>query len=287
MIAASPPAGGSFGFSAWHGRTAAMSTPHAHHDVEINLSPRPLAYRSAGTRIELPAGRPCAFWGARPHQLVEIDGGHPFGYVTVPLAVFLSWSVPERVTRGLLQGGVLVGAPADAASDLSAAFARWAVELASPDALDRRAAMLEVEALVCRMSRGAWGEGAPAAASGSRDLDRATRMTAYIAAHHAEDLRVRDVAGVVHLHPDRAAALFRAVVGTTVAAYVAQFRVAEAQRLLLTTDLPAEAVAREAGFGSTSAFHAAFVRHSGLPPARWRRAHGPDGPASERPTGDR
>jgi AraC family transcriptional regulator, melibiose operon regulatory protein len=263
-----------FGFSAWQGRTHSMPTPHAHDDVEINLSPQTLFYLCGGDRVRLPAGRPCAFWGARPHRLVDADGGCALSYATVPLAQFLSWSVPEAVTGALLRGSVLVGQAPAASAALDVSFARWAGELASADPLVRLAARREVEALVYRMSScGGWGEEAGGGVVSERAADRARRMSAYIARNHTRDIHVADVAAVIPLHPDRAARLFREVLGTTIASHIAQFRVAEAQRLLLTTDLPAVAIAGRVGFGSLSTFHAVFLRHSGSSPVRWRAAH--------------
>jgi transcriptional regulator GlxA family with amidase domain len=50
-------------------------------------------------------------------------------------------------------------------------------------------------------------------------------------------------------------------------------RLAEARRLLVTTDLPIAHVASASGFGSVSRFYAAFTSACGVPPARFRREH--------------
>ncbi len=57
------------------------------------------------------------------------------------------------------------------------------------------------------------------------------------------------------------------------AAYVQRYRVAEAQRLLVTTDLDSAGVAVEAGFGSLSSYHEAFASVCGISRTRLRRQH--------------
>jgi AraC-like DNA-binding protein len=272
--------GNTFGFVAWRGASTVMSAPHAHNDIEVNYCSSELVYSSAGKVTTLPADTPCAFWGAKPHQLVQIDEGHLMSFVTIPLALFMSWGLPETVKDGLLRGAVLVGSADARSGELAPQFDRWAGDLSRSQALARRAAELEVEGLMHRMSRGSWVETTDAS-TGTRssiDLDRAARMATFIAEHSGEDIRVADVAQVVHLHPNRAASIFRGVFGASVTTYLGQFRVAEAQRLLLTTDLNSAAIAARAGFQSLSSFHETFARICGTTPTRWRRLHGEPGP---------
>ena len=101
-------------------------------------------------------------------------------------------------------------------------------------------------------------------------------MATFISEHSNEDIRVADVARAVHLHPNRASSTFRAVFGSSVTTYLGQFRVAEAQRLLLTTDLSSAAVAARSGFQSLSAFHETFAKICGTAPTQWRRAQRSD-----------
>lgn len=256
-----------------------MSAPHAHNDIEINYCSSELVYSSGGRVTTLPAGTPCAFWGAKPHQLIQIDQGHLMAFVTVPLARFMSWGLPETVKDRLLRGTVLVGSPESDAGDSARQFDRWASDLARTHPLTRRAAELEVEALLYRMSQGSWVETTPASTPSSIDLDRAARMATFIAEHSGEDIRLGDVARAVHLHPNRASSIFRVVFGSSVNTYLGQFRVAEAQRFLLTTDLNSAAIAAEAGFQSLSAYHETFAAICGTTPTRWRKLHA----AAERP----
>ncbi len=101
-------------------------------------------------------------------------------------------------------------------------------------------------------------------------------MTAFVAARFREPIGVAEVAAAAHLHPATATAAFRAVTGTTPGAFLLRCRLAEARRLLLVTDADVDAVARRAGFGSTSSFYAAFTREVGEAPAAWRRGRRAD-----------
>ena len=91
-------------------------------------------------------------------------------------------------------------------------------------------------------------------------------MVRHIAEHFREPVTVSDVADAARLHPNYAMTQFRNVVRMTIGEYLAQFRLAEARRLLVTTDLRTNEVAAAAGFGSVSRFYAAFVAACGTPP---------------------
>ena len=171
-----------------------MTAPHAHNDIEVNYSTSELVYSSAGKTTTLPPGTPCAFWGAKPHQLIQIDEGHLMAFVTIPLARFMSWGLPESVADWLLRGTVLLGSPESTPGELAPDFDRWMRELVRTKRMERRAAELEVEALLWRMAGGSWVETMPAHARSSIELERASRMATFIAEHAHEDIRVADVA---------------------------------------------------------------------------------------------
>ena len=268
-------AGNTFGFTVWHGSPTLMTAPHAHNDVEVNICSGELVYTSAGRITVIPAGTPCAFWGAKPHQLIHVQPGARFAFATVPLAQFTSWSVREPLGEGLLHGRLLLGEPLDDtdARRLLDRFEQWGADLARPRPLLHRAVELELQGLILRMVEGTWTETLPASGRASRDLDRASQMAAFIAENATADIRLADVARAIHLHENRASSLFRQVFGSSVTDYLGQFRVAEAQRLLLTTDLTSAAVAASAGFQSLSSYHETFVRVCGTTPTRWRDGH--------------
>ncbi|WP_133541103.1 helix-turn-helix domain-containing protein [Microbacterium sp. BK668] len=257
-----------------------MTAPHAHNDIEVNFCAAPVTYESAGGSYTVPGGVPAAFWGSRPHQLVDISESEPHAFVTIPLARFMSWAVPAPATRRLLQGFILVGPDDEPWEGLPSAFDRWARDLFERREVPMRATALEVEALLLRMILGEWAATTTDRARSTLDLQRAAAMATYLAENLTTDVRVKDVATAVHLSPNRAAAIFRRIFGIGILRYLAQLRVSEAQRLLLTSDLTSEAVGARAGFGSASSFHETFLGECGTSPLRWREAHrNPAGPA--------
>ncbi|WGM18628.1 helix-turn-helix domain-containing protein [Paenarthrobacter sp. OM7] len=263
----------SFGFVAWRGNSSRMSEAHAHNDIEVNFSAAPVIYDSGGRTSVIPAGIPAAFWGAQPHQLVEMDPATPFAFATVPLARFLSWSVPPNVKARLLQGEILHGPSNGDYSGLEASFHRWAYDLYLPGHLGQHAAELEIQGLLVRLSLGDWSEAMPEHGKSSVNMQRAAKMALFIKENSGLPVRATDVAAAIHLHPNRAASIFSEVFGVGINAYLRQHRVAHAQRLLLTTDLPTAAVSARAGFQSLSSFHETFSAVCHMSPGTWRRQH--------------
>ncbi|QKJ20569.1 helix-turn-helix domain-containing protein [Microbacterium hominis] len=243
-----------------------MADAHRHDDLEINLSAHDLDYVIGGRVVSIPAQRPAVFWAGRPHQLVG-GGGGTATWITIPTPVLLSWGAGREALSRLLGGEVIVGSAAMTVS--SESTERWGRELAADDAAARRPAALEIEALLARLLQVAPAVPVERPAAG---IDRAGEMALFIAAHLGRAIGVAEVAAHVRLHPQSATRVFREATGVTISEYLLQCRISEAQRLLMTGDEPVDAVRVRAGFGSSSAFHAAFQRATGSTPLAFRRA---------------
>ena len=61
------------------------------------------------------------------------------------------------------------------------------------------------------------------------------------------------------------------VVGTTIGTYIARCRVAEAQRLLITSDRTTAEIAHASGFTAQSSFYETFRQVCGVAPGDYRR----------------
>ncbi|WP_125130460.1 helix-turn-helix domain-containing protein [Microbacterium sp. 10M-3C3] len=245
-----------------------MSAAHRHDDLELNLADADLAYVTGGRSVTIPAHRVALFWAGRPHQLVGGEGVTTT-WITVPMKTAMAWPVVRAAVADLVSGDVVLGA-----ADIAVTRHRghtWARELRDPDAAVRRPAMLEVEALVTRLLGAREPSNAVAPADARAASDRAGTMARVVADRFREPLRVADVAHVVHLHPQTAARVFRESVGVSIPDYLRQCRIAEAQRLLMQTDLAVDAVGQRSGFGSSSTFHAAFTAATGTTPLAFRR----------------
>jgi AraC-like DNA-binding protein len=258
----------------WAGEPAVMRAAHQHDDLEINLVAEggTMLYLFGGVPVEVGPGSVAAFWAAVPHQLVanSVTRAH---WVMVPFETFLAWGLPDSLGSRLLSGVPLVAPPSAALATDPANFAQWAADLGGDEPERRQIAMLEVEARVRRLALATVGEPVRRYSGSDPTLRQVIAMVRHIAEHYREPLTVADIAAAAGLHPNYAMPQFRRVMHTTVVDYLTRRRLAEARRLLITTDLPAAAVAAESGFGSVSRFYATFSSGCGVPPATFRREH--------------
>lgn len=251
-----------FGLACGLSLRPAMARAHRHDDIELIL---PLdgsaVLEHAGGRHEL-TNRSCAvFWAGLPHRVVDHDDGMAVAWLTVPLVDVLAWSLPAPFTGGMLRGGL---STFDAPPALEAAMDAWQRDIGASVALTH-AVRLEAHAWLLRAST------VGNASAPTRAHDAATEMASYVSKYFREPLAVADVAAVVHLHPSTAAAVFRRAMGVTIGEYLAQCRVAEAQRLLISSNATTSDIALRSGFGSTSRFYERFGRDAGMPPGAYRR----------------
>ncbi|MFI2486497.1 helix-turn-helix domain-containing protein [Promicromonospora kroppenstedtii] len=264
-----------------HGVPPVMARPHRHDDLELNLvHTGRLEYLFGGSGLRVEAGEVALFWGGTPHQLV-----HPcatptdVSWVHIPLTEVLRWALPTEHVAVLLSARPVVVPAAVLVRDVAALFASW-----HRDVLDgghRTVVMLEAQAFVRRVLDSPAGPAGAAGPAGSGPgaaevplsgaAARATAMAQYVAEHYREPITATDVARAVHLSPSHAMTLFKRVVGTTVGAYIARCRVAEAQRLLITSDRTAAEIAHAAGFTAQSSFYDTFRQVCGVAPGDYRR----------------
>jgi AraC family transcriptional regulator len=88
----------------------------------------------------------------------------------------------------------------------------------------------------------------------------------------AADLTLEDIADVAQLSPSQLVRSFRAEFGISPHRFVTAKRVAEAKRLLETSQLPVTDIAMALGFASPSHFSATFRRVTGVTPSDFRGA---------------
>jgi len=121
------------------------------------------------------------------------------------------------------------------------------------------------------------GAGATAVTGGAtaarRELIRP--VLAYIDRHRREPITLERVAGVAHVSPSRIRHVFKDVTGVGFKEYVTHVRMAEAKRLLLSTDLSVEEVARAISYTNVTQFYKVFDRSCSMSPAMYRRYYTP------------
>jgi transcriptional regulator GlxA family with amidase domain len=95
-------------------------------------------------------------------------------------------------------------------------------------------------------------------------------LQAWIPDHLDEDLTVPALARRACMSDRNFARAFRRETGMTPGSYVEKARIERARIALETGDLPVEAVARQAGFGTVETMRRAFRRQVGVSPAEYR-----------------
>lgn len=259
---------------------------HRHNEIELQYIERgAITQLLSSGRFTVAEGQFAVLWGAMPHRMIHIEPRTVIHWLTVPLAWFLEWQLPESVTRPLLDGEVLLdSSTARSAADLLL-FSQWHADLkrhaaaAPAAAAGRKVVLLEAEARLRRMRperRGSPHRRRALTINAGTvpdpgGLGKVERMAAYVAEHYRGDLTVPQIARAAGLHPDYAVTLFRKSCGMGLVDYVTQHRVSHAQRLLSTTHQKILDIAFASGFGSASRFYDAFLRLCRKTPKQYRR----------------
>lgn len=107
---------------------------------------------------------------------------------------------------------------------------------------------------------------------------RCTPAVRYLNAHFAEPLDIGRLAGLCAVSRPHFFRLFRQELGVTAQEFQCRKRLQEAQKLLLTTELPVAEVARRTGWNDPFHFSRLFTRLTGRSPSAFRadcRLNGP------------
>jgi AraC-like DNA-binding protein len=257
-----------------------MPRSHRHDDLELNLVVEgQLDYLFGGRPLQVRAGQIAVFWGATPHRLIEQPGDAPIEccWVHIPLTKVFGWAMPREYLSDLLMSRPIVLPEVAAGRDVESMFHSWMSDLVGEGT--QEFALLEIHALVRRLLHWHAEHGGPA--DGAADapaqgpahlhgMQHVVDMARFVVANFRADITTADIAQAAHLNGNYAMSLFRDTVGTTLGAYLTRCRVAEAQRLLITTAMTTAEIAHAAGFGSQSSFYAHFSRICGQSPSAYR-----------------
>lgn len=273
-----------YGFSCVRWVPSVMRRPDRHNEIELNfLTKGWITYLFGGRIVRIEPHRLTAFWAAVPHQIVDHGNQGDYFVITLPLSWFLSLRLADSFVQTLMHGQMAT-APAQPRSELAQSrLATWEEDFNSTDAHDHRAALLEIEAMVRRLSLSCQP---PSAVNGSTPrragvipdgaLAKAGQIAQLVANRYAEPVDAVELSRQVDLVPKRAMKLFRMVFGNSVSGFLAEYRIAQAQRLLVTTSTRIVDVSEATGFGSLSRFNRAFLRICGCPPREYRKRYSID-----------
>lgn len=257
-----------FGWQVWRGAPEAMAQAHQHDEIEVNLLLGGcLEYLRAGEIWRLEAGQAAVFWGASPHRLLGASPGCQLAWLTLPTPTFARFGLPESLRLAVWGGDLLV---ADDLPGSAALFARWQQDPA--DAEHTAIAELELQAWLRRFALQARRQPRQTRA-GSAGQRHALTLARQLQQEFAQPLKMTDLATHMNLNSTYLSGVFRDVFGMGPQAYLTRCRLAQAQALLISSELSITQVALESGFASPSRFFAVFAQRHGCSPRAFRQAH--------------
>jgi AraC family transcriptional regulator, melibiose operon regulatory protein len=260
-----------------------MAKPHTHNQIEINyLNAGAVTYLYNGRLVEVVENDFVFFWGAIPHQALAAKPQSHFVCIYVPLEMFMFSAFSPELKSTILGGGfvkILEHLPMD---DALLRQIRFDLQTNDPQLSELNFRHLEL-----RLRRGdikGWTDlldVSPAHTSTPGNTHRKiVDMTRYISERSDSSLTVTEIADAVSLHPKYAMTLFHRSLGMTITQYVTRRRLVTAQRLLVSSEKNAAAIAYESGFGSVSRFYAAFRDQIGMSPREFKDIYGRRGATS-------
>ena len=101
------------------------------------------------------------------------------------------------------------------------------------------------------------------------------KAIAYIKENYAENIRISDIAAALYIHPNYLSSIFTKQMGISLVAYITNYRLLVAQKMLMETDLSVEKIALEVGFYDVQHFSRVFKSRVGLTPQMFRVANRP------------
>jgi len=251
------------------GVAAPMQETPGHGDLELNfVYSGGLRYFIGGRFVDVGAGALAVFWGALPHQIVEVEPKTEFMYARVPLVTLLRWNLSTAFVRKVL-GGEMVIDPQSPSWDADLTR-RWVSDASSADAGTLRTCELELEARLRRLAAKRQQKAAVRAVE-HKARKQVEAITSFLAENYKDDISTADIGRAISLHPNYAMTLFRRECGMSIWQYLIRLRLSHAQLMLLTTDKTVLAIALESGFGSLARFYAAFTRECSMSPGEFRK----------------
>ena len=268
-----------YGFSCVRWTPTAMPRCDRHNEIEMNLlEGGRLVYLMGGRKVVVPAGRLTVFWAGVSHQIVDFESLTEYFVLTIPLAWFLQWGLPDHFTQPILHGETIVEPDEGHLASDRAQFELWSEDVRDGSEERRHVSLLEIEARLRRLALSVAADVPRRSRRKSptvldhRHLSRAEQMAGFIAQNYTQPLTAETIGQHVGLHPNYAMSLFQQTFGTTLMKYVTQQpTVTRATAARDHRGMRSSNIAFSSGFGSLSRFNEAFRQSFGCTPREYRR----------------
>lgn len=92
----------------------------------------------------------------------------------------------------------------------------------------------------------------------------------YLNNHYTENIRIEDIAKLLNVSESRFRHIFKELMHISVKSYITLLRIAEAQKLLASTDMTIDNIVFHCGFGNITHFYKMFKEHARVTPSEYR-----------------
>ncbi|MDC3962952.1 AraC family transcriptional regulator [Polyangium jinanense] len=219
----------------------------------------------AGDVLVIPAGE--------PHRVLTTQSAELWGLglciPCLPSQELKPLLAPfERVRSG---GSAVVTVPSGRHEHLVGLFRELGRETIAPPSPASKLVVQSLVALILAEVLRAQPFPAPGAASAGPPL--VAEALDYIEKHCMQPISLADVAAAVRRSPAHVTTALRRATGKTAGEWIVAGRVAEAERLLVSSDERIDIVAERVGYADPTHFIRIFRRARGMTPAAFRAAH--------------
>mgnify|MGYP001590632015 CR=1 FL=1 len=247
---------------------------HWHNEVEVVLLERGRVTVLFGRRrYPLMPGGMAVLWGTLPHGILKATPVMLSRSLHVPLPWVLQWQLPSGLMDPILRGEIVQEPPRREPCTDTALMRHWQTLMDENSGAAREIVLLDLQRRLRLMARSLLSG---AASHGTGDADEHAgafeKMALTIAQQYRRALKVREVTATAGLSPSYGMRLFKRMGGMSIVDYLTRIRVSMAQRLLVTTDLKIEEIARQSGFNTVCRLYIAFRRICNQTPRRYRIA---------------
>lgn len=250
---------------------------HRHNEIEILFFPNksPTTVRFGAQIIEIQPEQTVLFWGAIPHQIVQIEDESLQYWAALPPEIFHYFDLSPSIVRDVMNGKILVESDQELRSMDLASYPIWKREASSSQPDVRQTLLISLESRLRRFR--------PMEASADslhpaqpkllvhKNKNAFKNMYDYITLNFRTLINVESIAEAGGLHPKYAISLFKQKCGINISTLITMLRIYEAQRLILTTDQKIVDIAMDTGFNSMSNFYKSFKKITYKNPSDYRQ----------------
>jgi len=268
-----------FDLNCGHQKVQPWNALHRHNEVELTffITQKPVIYLFGGQKIQIYPDDTLLFWGAVPHQLLEVEEKNLQYWLTIPPEIFVQWDLPSPLISKIMEGEILVERNRILRKLDLVSFPLWEKEAKVKTQDIRKTLVLSFQARLRRFGNIDLSKSDfcnitfryPYSISPKKDSF--DLLYNYIVQHFRERLTVKKIASHAKIHPNYAVTLFHQKFGISIVDFITMLRIFEAQRLILTTNKKVIDIALESGFRTVSHFYKCFHKYCKKNPKEYRK----------------